>query len=139
MLSAYQMAGQSCAVVSAGSAITADWLSDRGEHLGGFIVPGRKLLASTLLKDLANVLQQPLAVSQANLELGKSSEECSANGISVMLAGFINDIARRSQNAPIFLAGGDAKILYGLCDEVEKWRLTLVVNPVLDGLAIAMP
>src|SRR5690625_4421164 len=40
MLAAFAHTGDSCVVVQAGSALTADLLSASGEHLGGYIGPG---------------------------------------------------------------------------------------------------
>ncbi|MDZ7923905.1 MAG: type III pantothenate kinase [Marinagarivorans sp.] len=140
MLAAYRLAGSACVVVSAGSALTADWLNAEGLHLGGWIAPGRQKMLDILHFGVANVLTEPVvASSPAVLGLGVNTSDCVLQGVNTLLAGFIAKVAEREVNAPLFLAGGDASILIILCAPEHKSRIRLMPNLVLDGLAIAMP
>jgi type III pantothenate kinase len=140
MLSAYSVLRGECVVVSAGSAMTADWVDAGGQHLGGFIAPGREKMLASLYSGVANVLLAPELPSVApDLSLGQSTETCVEGGLAVLLQGFINHVASRSLGAPIILAGGDAQAMLSMCAQEHKSRVSLVSNPVLDGLAIALP
>ncbi|HEY7773583.1 MAG TPA: type III pantothenate kinase [Marinagarivorans sp.] len=139
MLAAYRRVAGECVVVSAGSALTADWLDASGKHLGGFIAPGRQRMLNALFSDVANVLKTPAAAEQPDLRLGCTTEACVAGGVSVLLQGFINHVASRSLGAPIILTGGDARAMLSVCAQEHKSRVSLVSNAVMDGLAIALP
>ena len=140
MLSAYRAIGSDCVVVSAGSAMTADWVASNGRHLGGFIAPGREKMMASLYQDVANVLRSPRSLSQApSVSLGQSTEGCVDAGVAVLLQGFINHVASRHLGSPIILAGGDAHAMLSVCAQEHKSKVSLVSNPVLDGLAIALP
>ena len=139
MLGAYRLAGSACVVVSAGSALTADWLNSKGLHLGGLIAPGRQKMLDILHFGVANVLTEPVVapISPA-LGLGANTSDCVLQGVNTLLAGFIAKVAEREVNFPLFITGGDASILI-LCASEHKSRIRLTPNLVLDGLAIALP
>ena len=138
-LTAYGRVHGACAVVSAGSAITADWLGQNGQHLGGYIVPGYQRLQNTLVDDVADVLREPLQKRVLDSALGGSTESCVSGGIAAMLAGFMSHVVTYDPMCPIFLAGGDAAAMFSLCAQEHKTRVHMLDAPVLDGLAIALP
>lgn len=140
MLAAYRRVAGECVVVSAGTALTADWLAADGAHLGGFIAPGRQRMLNALFSDVANVLRAPAAPPKTpNLQRGCSTESCVTGGISVLFQGFINHVASNSLGSPIIIAGGDAQAMLEVCAQEHKSRVSLVSNPVMDGLVIALP
>ncbi|WP_053979682.1 type III pantothenate kinase [Marinagarivorans algicola] len=139
MVAAFSSLNGACVVVSAGSALTADWLDERGQHLGGLIAPGRQRLVASLHRDLARVLHSAdlPALEQRN-GLGQNTESCSAAGVRVLLSGFMAEVINRN-TAPIWLAGGDTDAMLSVCHDKDKHRVKTVNNMVLDGLAIALP
>lgn len=138
MLACRQLASGPVCVVSAGSALTADWLAKDGRHLGGFIAPGRSRMLRSLFADVANVLISPDDLAPQT-RLGVTTETCVAGGVGVLMSGFINDVAKRHLEAPIFMYGGDSQAMLSLCAQEHKSRVRLLNNPVLDGLVIALP
>lgn len=139
MLVAFSSINGPCVVVSAGSALTADWLDEQGQHLGGLIAPGRERLVASLHRDLARVLYSTsLPTVEATNDLGQDTESCSAAGVRVLLSGFMAEVINRN-TAPIWLAGGDADAMLSVCQDKDKQRVKTVNNVVLDGLAIALP
>src|ERR1700739_2718850 len=48
MLGGFHLAGGACLVLDFGTAVTADFISSGGEHLGGFICPGMPLMRNQL-------------------------------------------------------------------------------------------
>ena len=55
LVAAWRLQRQGCLVVSAGTAMTVDALSDTGEFLGGIIVPGLELMQKTLTTNTASL------------------------------------------------------------------------------------
>jgi type III pantothenate kinase len=53
LVAAWELEGQGCLVVDAGTALTVDALSDTGEFLGGIITPGIDLMQKMSLGDIA--------------------------------------------------------------------------------------
>lgn len=140
MLAVFSVVQNACVVMSAGSALTADWLDADGNHLGGLIAPGQARLVASLHRDLAQVLRTsqlpPTEFSQA---LGVSTEGCSAAGVRVMMAGFMAEVVGHNKDIPIWLAGGDSGAMLSLCAHEQKHRIKKVDNLVLEGLAVALP
>lgn len=139
MLAVFSAVDGACVVVSAGSALTADWLDDNGGHLGGLIAPGRERLIASLHFDLAQVLPSAELPFVAEAVLGDTTESCSAVGVRALLAGFMADVVGRNKAIPVWLAGGDSDAMLSVCTKDQKHRIQKVDNLVLDGLAIAMP
>ena len=82
MLAAFSVTQSECVVMSAGSALTADWLDASGNHLGGVIAPGYARLVESLHRDLAQVLRtSQLSPIEFSDELGVSTEGCCAAGV----------------------------------------------------------
>ncbi|MDM3870582.1 type III pantothenate kinase [Porticoccus sp. W117] len=122
-------------VVSAGSAVTVDILTDAGNHLGGYIVPGlemqrRALYAGTSQVKVAGQWQG------ARRMPGSSTVDAVLNGCLAMVVELVSCARKElSDKAPVLLSGGDAEyLLPHLGGEVE-W----VPELVLDGLAVLMP
>lgn len=55
LVAAWKLQRQGCLVVSAGTAMTVDALSDTGEFLGGIIVPGLELMRNALATNIASL------------------------------------------------------------------------------------
>ena len=53
MLACYRITNQACLVVDCGTAITLDLVNPQGCHLGGYILPGLRLMQDSLLHNTA--------------------------------------------------------------------------------------
>lgn len=82
MLAAVQRYGRPLCLVSFGTAVTVDAVDARGNHLGGFIVPGTALMA----RALAEGTQLRPGITEAADRLGLSTDECIANGALAAVA-----------------------------------------------------
>lgn len=92
MIAGYQTAnleaGQTVGIVDIGSAITLDIIDSEGRHLGGHILPGKRLLRESLL-NTANVrVDKSLPVS-SGFELGRSTSDCVNFGVEQMILGYL--------------------------------------------------
>lgn len=129
-------------VIDCGSAITADVVSAEGIHLGGYILPGIRLLTQSLMTGTANVIVEPadhdrLTIARSS-GLGRSTEACVGNGIrlmihSTMLA--LKSLALDRGVPYIVMTGGDGELIgsmdgLGFCYQKDL---------VLDGLRILNP
>lgn len=132
MIAGYDLLQDGFVLIDSGSALTADYVSVDGEHLGGFIVPGLQMSASTLLRGTSRVRLEHVCTESAGL--GCSTEECVNKGIYRMFASTIQAFAREGELrglSHILVAGGDAPV-------VSEVLATARVEQglVLDGLKL---
>jgi len=110
---------QSVGIIDLGTAITVDLLDDKGNHLGGHIVPGLNMLKSSLLK--TDKVRTKTSCSSASGDLsidtlqddrrcllGNSTETCVSHGINQLISSYLNQIVL------------DAQREFG----IVKWQLT---------------
>jgi type III pantothenate kinase len=136
---AWHRIGGSCLVIDAGSAITVDYLADSGQHQGGYIVPGLRLLQQSLLKDTADV-RFAEDRQDVSVEPGRNTEQAVKHGTLKMAASFVQAICheagqRPGGEAPVLLTGGDAELVQAVVGR----GATLVPGLVLEGLALVLP
>jgi len=133
MLAARQRAAVPCCVVDCGSAITIDYLTADGRHLGGYILPGMRLLQQALLGNTARVfVDRPVTAFDP-------SPGCNTSDAVTHGADFIFDaIQLRVKQSleggmALYITGGDGELFRRLvgCGE---W----VPDLVLDGLSLAL-
>ncbi|MBB5322317.1 type III pantothenate kinase [Marinobacter oulmenensis] len=134
MLAAWCRYRCSLMVIDAGTALTADYVDGRGQHLGGFIVPGLQMMRKSLNHDAARIGFQ----SNDTLECdpGRSTSECVNNGLNWFLRGLIlqirEDVAAHSLER-IVITGGDARRLTALGLEGD-----VLPDLVFEGLELVV-
>ena len=138
LLAAYQReSGVPAIVVDAGSAVTIDLLASDGQHRGGFITPGFRMLQSALLGQTANIRFEQDA--EAGRYGGLDTASCVASGAELVFAGLARSIltlrADFDPHASILLTGGDANKL--LPHFKSEQRVECLASLVLDGLSLA--
>ncbi len=139
VVAAYQRVGGAALVLDAGSALTADLVDAAGRHLGGYIIPGQRLMQSSLLQETGSVRFAPESLS-SGLDFGASTAEAVGAGIFAAQVGAatlaIGQADRRiATGFAILVTGGDGgRLLENLPRPAE-----LVPDLVLDGLAWALP
>jgi type III pantothenate kinase len=147
----------SSVVVDAGSALTVDLVAASGEHRGGYIVPGIKLMADALLRDTEQVIFQQNEIPEA-LGPGRSTQQAVMHGILqlpiALIEATVHDFAAREriglayggmrshrQNVDsaaeltLLLTGGDAAVLAKFLTIPH----TIVPDLVFQGIEILMP
>lgn len=130
LIGAWHLCGRACLVVSSGTATTIDALSDRGEFMGGLILPGIELM------------QRSLAGATANLHAGggvydrfpRSTENALLSGAIQASCGAIQrqHALLGVSDAPVLICGGAAKLLTPHLD----FALRRVDELVLQGLLL---
>jgi len=141
MLAAYQDAEGACIVVDCGTAVTVDLIDNQGQHLGGYIVPGLRLIPGSLTQNTAIVLK---AEPGWGLEPGISTEQAIYHGALQMLVALLEKtIASKYPIQPgmkppvVYLTGGDAAVLADFLD-LQDVTLKQVEGLVFEGLALAL-
>ena len=134
MLAAYNKSNGPCLIVDSGTAFTLDVVNKEGLHLGGFILPGLRLMRDILASEtgikLAGEDLQP------TLELGNSTQEAVYNGGVASLVALvekkIDELRTKGLEPKVFLTGGDATVLANLLTYPD-WKIE--EDLVLDGLS----
>lgn len=141
MLGGFQLASGACLVLDFGTAVTADFISQDGEHLGGFICPGMPLMRNQLRTHTRRIRYGDLAAERAleSLVPGRTTVEAVERGCSLMLRGFVLtqlELARSywGDDFAVFLTGGDADLVSEIVPEAR-----VVPDLVFVGLAMACP
>ena len=146
MLAAYQRTQSACIVVDSGTALTIDAISDNGQHLGGYILPGLGLGISAIETNTGIRLQQR-DVEAAGLALGNNTESAVLNGVLAQAIALIEKVANQIaiQNLKgqdrnpvhVLLSGGDASTISGALAGNRSLVLESCPSLVLDGLPLA--
>lgn len=131
LIAAWRHLGRSCVVVNAGTAMTVDALSDRGEFLGGLIVPG----LTTMQKALAANTAELQVTSGRYADFPTQTEDAILSGAILAMAGAVEKmlvtLGKKLGNTPsCLISGGDAAFLAGQLSVAA----TIVDNLVLEGL-----
>ncbi|MFC1599298.1 type III pantothenate kinase [Candidatus Omnitrophota bacterium] len=102
-------------VIDLGTALTFDFISSRGEYLGGLIFPGMSTSLSGLLKNCALLPDKITLKSRVRLQ-GKSTSECVVSGIvlgySFLVGGLMGHIKKgKKKPFKVLLTGGDCEFI----------------------------
>jgi type III pantothenate kinase len=124
--------GRDVLVVDCGSAITVNATSTNRVFRGGAILPGLRLMASSLNRNTAALPYVP--IGRLPSALGRSTHDAIAAGVAYAALGGVERIVRElSSGAPapaIFLTGGDAELL----SPALSFPHTLAPDLVLEGI-----
>ena len=124
-------AGRLC-VVDAGSALTIDLVDARGQHEGGYIIPGPQLMERALLLDTDRVRFDE-QVGYA-LTPGTSTAEAVRHGIALAQAGAVGLALERAAGeiSALLVCGGAGETLLKLLDHRGEYAADLV----FEGLEV---
>lgn len=117
-------------VLDAGTAVTVDAVNQQGHHLGGWILPNVNFSAESLAQRSGKI--ELIKPSEANIQLGKITEECVYNGLYASHIYLINSLYQQlvdsEAKVEVYLTGGDASIYHQLLNELN------VPNQRIDNL-----
>ena len=139
VLAAHKRAAGAACVIDAGTAVTFDAVAADGQHLGGLILPGARLLASALDRNTSNIGATPVpaAVPKGVALLGRDTATAVGHGAMLAIASALDRAVRTVATsvgaAPrVYLTGGDAAQLRDWLETKAEARADLV----LEGLAL---
>lgn len=136
LIAAHRMSKGPLSVVDCGTAVTIDALSAQGDFLGGVIVPGLRLLRSSLVDATQEIREID---GDDTTCLGRSTADAVTGGSVFGLAGAIERILTEhahqlGEGVQVLLTGGDAAVM------LPRLRVAAPVEHVPDlvlrGLAL---
>lgn len=137
IVAAWNLLGQACLVVDAGTTLTIDFIAAQGRHRGGYIVPGEQMMYRALLQGTSGVR----FVREAGIKELPGTDTAAAvqNGCLAMSVALIERALRQWQQkqpgARVVFTGGGGEELAAHC-QVDG---CVVPDLVFDGLALALP
>lgn len=143
LLAAYNSRREACVLVSCGTAVTVDLVTRRGEHLGGYIVPGLEMMRNALFSGTSAVkldkIERPDSLAPA-----RDTIPAVNRGLVLMLKGLVEnaqtELRTRGEFPEIIVTGGDGDlVLPFLIGSASSTKAISRPNLVLDGLALALP
>jgi type III pantothenate kinase len=133
LIAAWKLKRSACVVATAGTALTVDALSARGEFLGGLIVPGLALLQAALSASTAGVHKLDGGLADFPADTG----DAVYSGALVAMAGSVRHMLkmladREGIEPALLVSGGDAPALQTALSGAGE----IVDNLVLEGLLL---
>lgn len=118
LLGCHEQVRANALIVDAGTALTIDWLQSDGQHLGGWIVPGRQLMLNALGQGTANLKGITVDdIERDGLAAGRSTFDGIAQGTEAALTGAIAQAIQLSasyfsnESYEVVVTGGDSEHL----------------------------
>lgn len=141
IVGAHAASASACLVLDLGTAITSDFVSNDGQHLGGYIAPGLILMREQLLAHTSRIrFKQGSQPALLDIGIpGRSTAEAVERGCLHMLRGFVESQLQMAKGYwgsefDVFLTGGDA----GLASELVPFG-RYEPDLIFAGLALACP
>ena len=138
VIAAHHRTHRACCIVDVGTAATIDAVTAEGQHLGGFIVPGPRLMIASLLQGTSNLEDHTAASrSSAGSLFADNTRDAIERGCLLALAALAEraaqELERRVGARPVLLfTGGAAPLVAPLVLAAAE----LVPDLVLRGLAV---
>ncbi len=136
MLAAYNRVRDAVCVVDCGSAITVDFVGADGAHHGGYIIPGVRMMTSSLLANTARVIADQSA-DEFDMTPGTHTSAAVFHGINFVFDAIAQrlllQLAADYPSARLLITGGDGELFARLAGRGEHCP-----DLVLDGLHWAL-
>lgn len=122
-------------VVDCGTAMTIDGISESGQHLGGFIVPGYAMMQEILANSTSDI--NTIRMTAPSLNFSNSTEQGVNNGCYLAMIATIDRVVRSMKNdhdgrVRCIITGGNAELVIKQLGEEFEYE----PNLVLQGLAL---
>jgi type III pantothenate kinase len=134
-VAAYDRYKRSLIVVDFGTATTFDYVSPRGEYMGGAIAPGVGISAEALFQRTSKLPR--IEITKPGRVVGKNTIQSMQSGIFFGYVGLVDEIVRRMKketksNPKVIATGGLANLIAGESETIEEVNEFLT----LEGLRI---
>jgi len=134
-VAAYQRYKKSLIVVDFGTATTFDYVSPRGEYMGGAIAPGVGISAEALFQRASKLPR--VEIVKPKRVVGKNTTHSMQSGIFFGYVGLVDEIVRRMKkevrtHPKVIATGGLATLIAGESEAIEEVHEYLT----LEGLKI---
>lgn len=140
VVAAWNRTHEATAILDAGTALTIDFVTKKGQHLGGYIVPGLQTMRRSLAGSTVGVQVNDDLRMENISQPGSSTTEAMVRGLLQMTSDFVNGAINRFQDSSkstirTLVTGGDAQKIATLLNT----GVEVVSSLVLDGLDYALP
>jgi type III pantothenate kinase len=137
ILAAKAQTPSACIIVDCGSAITVDLVTSQGEHLGGYIAPGLRLMREALGMNTAGIKLGQIGYPENDFP-GRNTVIAIKSAELAMIVGLVDHAKAVLRNydtkgASLLLTGGDGEWLASKLQDASYQE-----DLVLDGLHIAL-
>ena len=134
-IAAYERYKRSAIVVDFGTATTFDYVSPKGEYMGGVIAPGIGISAEALFQRASKLPR--VEILKPKKIIGKNTTHSMQSGIFFGYVGLVDEIVRRMKkevksNPKVIATGGLAGLIAGESETIEEVNEFLT----LEGLRI---
>src|SRR5512139_2152702 len=134
-VASYYKFKQSLIVVDFGTATTFDYISPKGEYMGGAIAPGLGISAEALVQRTSKLPR--VEIIKPKKVVGKNTTHSMQSGIFFGYVGLVDEIVRRMKkevrsNPKVIATGGLATLIAGESETIEEVNEFLT----LEGLKI---
>ncbi|MBL4711325.1 MAG: type III pantothenate kinase [Gammaproteobacteria bacterium] len=133
----HRSSGRSVCIISAGTAVTFDFINKNGQHLGGYILPSYAIMHAALMTDTAEV-NAPYNVQSGECGVPNNTEDAVNQGLHKLLQAGIRELCRLAQAelegpVQIVLTGGFAEVILSYPDmPAMQCEPDLVMMGLLD-------
>ena len=139
IVAAYAKIQGPCLIIDCGTAITVDYVSADGVHIGGCIAPGFQQMSGMLKNSTQLRVEVTPVKGAAHACLARDTQAAVRTGIRAMVLGFIKEqlLCAQAQWADSFIvicAGGDSHFVREIVADA-----VIAEDLVFAGLAIACP
>lgn len=143
LLAAFQAFQSSVLVVDIGSALTVDVVDEYGQHRGGYIVPGARLMERALLEGTDRVRFE-VDTAMVGFDLGENTGACVRSGIVAAQCGSVLVALHAAQKQlgscpPLAVSGGWALQAADCLTQLGVADINVMQDLVLDGLRWSLP
>ncbi len=130
MVAVRQLNQAAICVIDCGSATTVDFIAANGQHEGGYIIPGQRLMVQSLISDTAQIDFLDQEAQLQNGGYGINTAGAVIQGSKNLHQAGINAIAEQALRAgyKVYATGGDGKFL------AQNQAINYIEELVLDGL-----
>ncbi len=144
LLAAHRQVPGPLLIIDAGTAVTLDVLTAAGVHMGGYILPGYRLMQAALVQQTA-LLAGEWAVSPV-LDPACTTQQAIARGIQLAVLGGVEQASRQAERLLVqdvaieagvglplhwVITGGDGALLHRQSGVESLWRPDLVLEGLL--------
>ncbi len=127
MIAAHQLFATDLCVIDCGTAMTVDFLSAHGQHLGGYIIPGLALMQQSLVQGTEAIQlssAQLINTADGNINPGRSTAECIHHGSLLAAVSMIKISCEKMEantglSFHCLLTGGNAELLDAFIENAQ--------------------
>ncbi len=135
MIGVFHSTDSAFIIVDAGSALTIDMVNESGQHIGGYITPGLKMMKQSLGLQTAQINVDAEQNSTHSFSPANSTVECITAGIYLSVVKLIEAVyekeSKQEKKLECYLTGGDANLIAKLL----SFKCIIKPDIVLRGLA----